>query len=317
MNKKPFIAAVVGPTASGKTAVSIALAKRLNGEILSCDSMQVYQGLEIGTAKPSEEEIREVPHHLIGEVPVTQDFSLSDYVACAERAANEICARGRLPLLVGGTGLYARSFLQGTVFEDNSRDDALRKCLTEQAEQNGTKALYQKLLEADPVSAGKIHPNNVKRLVRALEYFMLTGSPISNQEVQTQSREAPYDYLMLCLDFRDRQVLYRRINARVEQMMRQGLLSEAEVFYNQTRRLDKLPTAAQAIGYKELFPYLEGALSLEKAVENLKQATRNYAKRQLTWFRREKEITCLYVDAYKDIAALTDAAAVLIENRKK
>lgn len=317
MDERIFVAAVVGPTASGKTSLGIGLAKAFDGEIVSCDSMQIYQGLEIGTAKPSRAEQAEVPHHMIGTVPVTQSFSLSDYIDCAEKVIAGIAGRNKLPVLVGGTGLYARSLLQGSDFSEESRNDSLRIQLWEQAEQYGVLPLYEKLRAVDPVSAEKIHPNNVKRLVRALEYHEVTGKPISQQETKTQEREDRYRYSMICLDFRDRQTLYRRIHMRVDRMLEQGLLLEAETFFNQTKQSAVLPTAAQAIGYKELFPYFKGEVSLGVAVENLKQATRNYAKRQGTWFRREKNAAFLFVDDYQDEKALLQAAKALIQNQGK
>lgn len=313
MKNKTFVVAVVGPTASGKTALGIALAQHFGGEIVSCDSMQVYRGLSIGTAKPSDAEMRKIPHHLIGIVPVTQDFSLSDYILLAQEKIAEIRARGRLPVLVGGTGLYARALLQGAEFVEGTRDAALRQTLFLQAEAQPL-ALYQKLQAVDPAAAEKIHPNNIKRVVRALEYFQLTGKPISKLEQETNAREDRYAYAMLCLDFRDRQALYTRIDARVEQMLAQGLLKEAEAFYRQTQGLENLPTATQAIGYKELFPYFLGEITLEKAIANLKQATRNYAKRQLTWFRREKRAAVLHVDKYENTQALIQAAVLQIIN---
>lgn len=296
MKGKIPVLAVVGPTAAGKTALGIGLARHFSGEILSCDSMQIYRGLSIGTAQPTPQELEQVPHHLVSFLDVRESFSVSDYVKLAHETILSIFSRGKLPVLVGGTGLYARSLLRGFSFEDNCRDEQLRQKLFRRAEQEGAEVLYRELQKLDPDGAREIHPNNVKRVIRALEYCKLAGEPFSAQAARSKSAESPYDSLMLCISFRDRQKLYDRIDRRVDQMLDRGLLSEAERFYRFCLQCGSLPTAAQAIGYKELFPYFAGEVSLEEAVENLKRESRRYAKRQITWFSREPDAKFLYAD---------------------
>lgn len=296
-NKIPVIA-VVGPTAAGKTSFGIGLAQKFNGEIVSCDSMQVYRGLPIGTAQPTPEELALAPHHLVSFLEWETAFSVSDYVSLAAKTIREISGRGNLPILVGGTGLYARSLLRGFSFEENCRDESLRQKLFLRAEQEGIEPLYGELQELDPISAAEIHPHNVKRVIRALEYCKLAGEPFSRQAERSKSAVSPYRFLMLCVSFRDREKLYARIDRRVDEMLEKGLLAEAEHFYRFCAGQSALPTAAQAIGYKELFPYLEHKLSLPEAVENMKRESRRYAKRQITWFRREPEILFLYQDDF-------------------
>ncbi len=317
MEKKIPVVAVVGPTAAGKTAFGIGLARQFEGEIVSCDSMQVYRGLPIGTAQPTPEELAQAPHHLVSFLDLETSFSVSDYVNLAAETICEISGRGKLPILVGGTGLYARSLLRGFSFEENCRDEDLRQELFLRAEREGTEALYQELQSLDPVSAGEIHPNNVKRVIRALEYCKLAGEPFSRQAERSQSAVSPYRSLMLCISFRDREKLYDRIDRRVDKMIEEGLLSEAEGFYHFCRSLETLPTAAQAIGYKELFPYFESKLSLQEAVENMKRESRRYAKRQITWFRREPEIRFLYQDDYRSPKELLQEGIRLVEEFKK
>lgn len=304
-------AAVVGPTASGKTAFAIALAKRLNGEIVSCDSMQIYKGLDIGTAKPAPQELSEVRHHLIGFLEPEVPFSVSDYVAAAAPVLADIDKQGKLPIVTGGTGLYARSLLEGISFQEDCRDDGIRRRLNEQAEKEGAQAFYEHLQRLDPAAAAKIHPNNVKRIVRALEYHEVTGRLFSEQEEQSKPAKPPYRYRMLCLAYRDREILYRRIDRRVEDMLANGLIAEAESLYAQAGTGGALPTALQAIGYKELFPYLEGKASLDETAENIKRETRHYAKRQITWFKREKSIDFLYLDEIGFEKALETGISIL------
>ncbi len=310
MEKLP---AVLGPTASGKTALGIALAKQLSGEIISCDSMQIYQGLSIGTAKPSQEELREAPHHLIGFCPIEKSFSVSDYVTLAEKTEKEIRARGKLPILVGGTGLYARAFLRGVSFEAQGKDEKLRSALQEEARRRGIAPLYERLQKIDPQAAEKIHPHNEKRVLRALEFFEATGMLFSKQEERSKQAPPKYDYRVLCLCFRDRQTLYRRIDSRVDEMMERGLLREAQDFFETVSGSREKYTAAQAIGYKELFPYFLGEISLSQAVENIKKESRRYAKRQITWFSREENRLELYVDDFSSGEELAHFARQLLE----
>ncbi len=313
MDGKIPVAAVVGPTASGKTSLGIAVAQKFGGEIVSCDSMQIYRGLPIGTAQPTSEELAQAPHHLISFLDVREPFSVSDYVALASETVKEIFSRGKLPVLVGGTGLYARSLLRGFSFEENCRDDGLRGELFRRAKEEGSEALYRELRQMDPIGAKEIHPNNVKRVIRALEYCMLAGEPFSAQAERSRYAESPYRWLMICLAFRDREKLYERIDARVEKMLEAGLLEEAKHLYQLCRQSGPLPTASQAIGYKEFFPYFEGTSSFQEAVENLKRESRRYAKRQITWFRREPEARFLYVDDFPTSQALFEKCFALLE----
>lgn len=280
--KKPLLA-IVGPTASGKTSLSVLLAKRLDGEILSCDSMQIYRGMDVGTAKPTLEERRGIPHHLIDLIDADAPFSCADYVRAASQAINEVTARGKLPILCGGTGLYLDALLRGGNFEETETDPALREELLAYAAQYGNHALHERLSEIDPESAAAIHENNVKRVIRALEIYRTTGMTKSEADRRSRIPDSPYRSLVIGLHYPDRALLYQRIGQRVDQMLADGLEEE-------TRELllrgvfDKNSTAAQAIGYKELLGYLRGEESLADATERLKIATRRYAKRQLTWF---------------------------------
>jgi len=304
------VIAVVGPTASGKTGLAISLAELFAGEIISCDSMQIYKGMDIGTAKPTPEEMAKVPHHMIGIIDPSEDFSVSDYVLMAEKKISEVSSRNRIPFIVGGTGLYARSLLYGIEFNDNSRNDFLREKLMQQVEVGNIIDLYEQLRFLDPKAAEGIHINNTKRVVRALEYCIVTGEKFSEQcDIE---RANAHEFFMLGINYRDRETLYSRINRRVDMMFEEGLLKEAEEYYSNPLR----GTSAQAIGYKELFPYFEGEISLEEAVENIKRETRRYAKRQLTWFRREKQITWIYPDDYSSYSELVDAAVKMINESK-
>ena len=280
---KPRVLAIGGPTASGKTSLSVELAKRLNGEVVCVDSMQIYRGLDVGTAKVTEEEMQGVPHHLVGFLAPEEAFSVADFVALADRCIRDISARGKLPVLVGGTGLYMESLLCGLRFAEQKTDPAVRRQLEEEAERLGVDAMHEKLAQIDPEYAATVHPNNVGRVLRALELFQVTGVTMTRQRAESKPSEPPYDSLLFCIGFEDRSVLYQRIDRRVDLMLEQGILEEAQLVYDHR---DTYRTAAQAIGYKEFFPYLCGESTLEPCVEKLKQASRNYAKRQLTWFRR-------------------------------
>lgn len=313
MDGKTPVVAVAGPTATGKTRLGLGLAGKLGGEIVSCDSMQVYRGLPIGTAQPTPEELAEAPHHLVGFLDVDEPFSVSDYVELAGRAIGEIYARGKLPVLVGGTGLYARSLLRGFSFEEGARDEALREKLFQEADSQGPGALYQRLLQVDPAAAKEIHPHNVKRVLRALEYCILSGEPFSAQAARCAKAQSPYRFLLLCPVYQDRRLLYGRIDKRVDAMLEEGLLDEAERFFRHCQRAGTPPTAAQAIGYKELFPYFQGEKPLEEAVDSLKRESRRYAKRQMTWFKREEGARFLYLDGKGPEEALDEAVGIVEE----
>ena len=277
-NKHPVLA-VVGPTASGKTALGVALAEQFGGEIISADSMQIYKGLDVGTAKVTPEETRGIPHHGV-------DILQPD--------EHEISGRGHLPILVGGTGLYVQSFLYGVRFTAEKTPDGLREQLAAELNEKGPEAMYAELQAVDPEAAAAIHPNNHVRVLRALEHYRATGKKLSEQKADSRPPEKPYRSLILGLDFPERAQLYRRIDLRVDQMMEQDLLNEAKRVWEHR---DTYKTAAQAIGYKEFFPYFAGESALAPCVEKLKQASRNYAKRQLTWFRHMEGICWLDASA--------------------
>lgn len=275
--------AIGGPTASGKTALSLALAKRFGGEVISADSMQIYRRLDIGTAKASAAEQAEVPHHLLDIKDPEEPFSVAEYVKLADACIRSLTGQHRLPLVVGGTGLYISSLLDGIAFAEQKNDPALRRALQSRAEAEGSMALYQELAAIDPEAAAKIHPNNQGRVIRALELYQLTGKTMTQQKAESRPAQAPYEALVFCLGAGERSALYERIDRRVDSMLQNGILPEAEMVW---KNREKYKTAAQAIGYKEFFAYFEGTASLEECAEKLKQASRNYAKRQLTWFRR-------------------------------
>ncbi|MCI9576465.1 MAG: tRNA (adenosine(37)-N6)-dimethylallyltransferase MiaA [Clostridiales bacterium] len=286
------IIAVVGPTASGKSHLAVELAKWKQTEVVSADSMQIYREMSIGTAKPTPQEQEGVVHHLIDFVDLSQPFSVADYVSLAKKCVQSIYDQGKIPVLVGGTGLYIRSFLENISFSEQDRDEVLRLVLAQKAKEKGIQELVEELKSFDPESAERIDPNNLPRLIRAIEIYRTTGQTMTQQIQQSRQMPSPYQVCMIGLDYADRQVLYDRINRRVDQMLEQGLVEEA-------RRVLAQPngqTALQAIGYKELQPYFQGEISLEQAAENMKQETRRYAKRQLTWFRREKKIHWIYPD---------------------
>ncbi len=295
LHEKPKIIAVVGPTAGGKSALALTLAERLDGEIVSCDSMQIYRGMDIGTAKPTPAERAAIPHHLIDIAEPEEPFSAVDYVAAAGEAVTDILSRGKLPILCGGTGLYLDAFLRGESVETPGADPALREELLALATERGAEFLHAQLREVDPESADAIHPNNLRRVIRALELYRTTG--VTKTEWDRRSREAPSRFraTVLGLSYTNRNILYDRIERRVDQMLTDGLLEETRalaargVFHHS-------PTAAAAIGYKELLPYLAGECTLEDAIAELKTATRRYAKRQMTWFLAKPYIQWIAAD---------------------
>ena len=292
-NKHPVLA-VVGPTASGKTALGVALAEQFGGEIISADSMQIYKGLDVGTAKVTPEETRGIPHHGVDILQPDEPFSVADFTALAGALEHKISGRGHLPILVGGTGLYVQSFLYGVRFAAEKTPDGLREQLAAELNEKGPEAMYAELQAVDPEAAAAIHPNNHVRVLRALEHYRATGKKLSEQKADSLPPEKPYRSLILGLDFPERAQLYRRIDLRVDQMMEQDLLNEAKRVWEHR---DTYKTAAQAIGYKEFFPYFAGESALAPCVEKLKQASRNYAKRQLTWFRHMEDICWLDASA--------------------
>lgn len=303
------VIAIVGPTAVGKTSLSIELAKRFNGEIISGDSMQVYRRLDIGTAKVTSEEMEGIPHYLIDVRNDDESYSAADFQIAARQAIQEITKKGKLPIVVGGTGLYIQSLLWDYKLgsEGEVEDDSLRKKYEAFAEKNGNQALWEKLRTTDPLAAEKIHYNNRKKMIRALEVFQLTGHSILEPKEQPKKL---YDSFLIGLNT-ERTVLYQRINQRVDLMVQQGLLEEAE-------KLAKTPNvqAAQGIGYKELFPYFSGNSSLAEALEEVKLHSRRYAKRQLTWFRNRMSVQWYDLVQYpEEILEIESAVAKWLKNK--
>lgn len=264
-NKKPLLV-VVGPTASGKTALAVELAKAYNGEVVSADSMQIYKEMDIATAKPTIEEMQGIPHHLISILDNDQSFNVADYAKLAKAKIDDIHARGKLPILAGGTGLYVNAVVDNVDFGEIEFDEKLRSELNKRAEQIGGEALLEELRKVDPQLAATLHPNNTGRIVRGLEVYKTTGKTLTEFKKQSKLVKSPYKILMIGLTCRNRENLYERINKRVDIMLENGLVNEVKYIYSKT----KLKTAMQAIGYKELFGYLAGEISLEEAAENLK-----------------------------------------------
>ncbi len=289
------VIAIVGPTAVGKSALAIELALLLDGEIISCDSMQIYRGMDIGTAKATREERERVRHHLIDILEPDTDFSCADYSTLAQDAINDIISRGKMPIFCGGTGLYLDSVLEIPSFTSTKRDDELRAKMEALALERGADAVHSLLMEVDPESAMTIHKNNVKRVIRALEIYYTTGKKKSELDALSRTQPSPYDACVLFLCYRDKELLYEKINSRVDKMIELGLLDECRALWERGL-LSNGSTASEAIGYKELIPYFEGRASLDECVEELKLATRHYAKRQMTWFKRKSSYHTIYID---------------------
>lgn len=295
MNKIPVIA-VVGPTASGKTSLSIEIAKRFSGQVVSADSMQIYEKMNIATAKPTAHEMKGVPHHLIGFQPIDKKFSVADYVKSAKECINKIYMDGDIPVIVGGTGLYVDSLLQNIKFTEEEENTEIRKELTEMFDEKGAEYMLNMLAEIDPETAEKLHLKDKSRIIRALEVYKLTGKTMTEQKALSKAEPSPYKPLYIGINYCDRNILYDRINRRVDIMVENGLLEEAKDFYN----IDSDKTACQAIGYKELAPYFNGEKALDECLESLKTETRHYAKRQLTWFRKNENVNWVYPDDYEN-----------------
>lgn len=288
---------VVGATASGKTSLAVKIAQEYNGEIISADSMQIYKGMDIATAKATKEEMGGIPHYMLDFLSPEESFSVSQYVEMAKGFADDILSRGKIPIICGGTGLYIRSLVENVRFSPYDSDEKLRDELNERYEKEGGEVLLKELEEFDPDIVKTLHPSNNKRIIRAIEIYKTTGITMSEHIRKSKDIPSPYEWTVIGITFADRQKLYDRINARVDIMLEQGLLDETREFY----REHKGKTAVGAIGYKELKPYLDGEMSLEQAVENLKQVTRNYAKRQLTWFKKDDYINWIYADKCRDV----------------
>ncbi len=297
MMKKQKVIFIVGPTASGKTALGIEIAKRFGGEVVSADSMQIYKGIHIASAAPDEAEKEGIPHHLIEFLERTDIFSVADYVKKAREVINDITLRGKLPIVVGGTGLYISSLVDNTEYMEEKTDFVLRNEIEKEFDDKGAEEMLKLLSQIDPETAKRLHPNDRRRIVRAFEIYRLTGKTITEQNILSHKNESNIEPLLLGITYNDREKLYERINLRVDLMLSKGLLKEAEETFSQSDNKG----AFQAIGHKELYPYFEGNISLEEAGELLKQQTRRYAKRQLTWFRRDTRINWLYPDLSNDV----------------
>ncbi len=295
MNKIPVIA-VVGPTASGKTSLSIEIAKRFSGQVVSADSMQIYEKMNIATAKPTKDEMQGIPHHLIGFQPIDKKFSVAEYVTLAKECIEKIHSVGDIPVIAGGTGLYVDSLLQNFQFSQEDENTEIRKELTEMFHEKGAEFMLNWLSKIDPQTAERLHLKDKSRIIRALEIYKTTGKTMTEQKVLSKTEPSPYKTLYIGINYRDRNVLYDRINRRVDIMVLNGLLEEAKDFYN----IESDKTACQAIGYKELAPYFNGEKTLDECFESLKIETRHYAKRQLTWFRKNENINWVYPDDYEN-----------------
>mgnify|MGYP000469674578 FL=1 len=304
------VVSIVGPTASGKTKLSVELAKHFNGEIVSADSMQIYSGMQIATAKPTKAEMDGVPHHMMGFLPPDKTYSVASYVNDASKCIADIHSRGMLPFIVGGTGLYVDSLLNNISFSDDKRDEEYCSRLCKIGEEDGTDRLLDMLSEFDPESAQRLRGGrNIKRIIRAIEFYKTTGKTITEQIKESHNIPSPYSAVKLGLNCRDRQVLYDRINRRVDIMLDEGLLEEAQRVINSELSY----TSVKAIGYKELIPYFNGSKSLNDCVEKLKMETRRYAKRQITWFKRDTEINWIYIDEYNSFEEIYSYAKAVIE----
>ena len=287
--KKPLVI-LTGPTAAGKTKLSVALAKAVDGEIISADSMQVYRHMDIGSAKIRPEEMQGVPHHLIDILDPKEEFNIVRFQALAKEAMEQIYGRNRIPIVAGGTGFYIQALLYDIDFAENQEHTELRSSLEALAREKGAEELHRMLEKADPKAAEEIHANNVKRVVRALEYYRLTGERISEHNKAQRQKESPYNAAYFVLND-DREHLYRRIDARVDDMLKEGLLEEVKLL--KAMGLNRGMVSMQGLGYKELLSHLEGEISISEAVRILKRDTRHFAKRQLTWFRRERDVIWL------------------------
>ncbi len=310
MNNKIKVVSLIGPTASGKTALSVELAKKYNGEIVSADSMQIYKDMQIATAKPTKEEMCGIPHHLMDFLEPDKTYSVAMYVEDAKRCIEDIASRNKLPIIAGGTGLYVDSLLNNVKFSDESRNEKLTDELREIYELCGVDYMLDMLSAFDPVSAEKLsEQRNAKRIIRAIEFYKTTGKPISEQVENSMLEESPYKAIKIGLNFKDREKLYQRINKRVDIMLENGLLDEAKEVLESNLSY----TSVKAIGYKELIPYFSGEKTLEECIEKLKMETRRYAKRQITWFKRDTQINWIYIDEYNSFGEIFNKVCEIIE----
>ena len=297
--KKQKIICVVGPTASGKTELGVALAKSFDGEVISADSMQIYRDMHIASAVPDKSETDGIPHHLVEFLPYGSTFTVADYVKVARSKITEIANRGKMPIIVGGTGLYINSIVNNIEFTESQTDMELRERITKEFDLIGGEKMLARLHSIDPDTADKLHPSDKRRIIRAFEIFESTGNTKSFNDKMSLKNDSPYSAVMIGITYRNREALYKRINFRVDKMLESGLLDEAKSAFQKNLG----GGAVQAIGHKEFFDYFRGEISLEQATENLKRATRRYAKRQLTWFNKDARINWIYKDETNDVAS--------------
>ena len=312
MNKKPLVI-ISGPTAAGKTDLSVSLAKLINGEIISADSMQVYKGFDIGTAKTTSEEMSGIKHYLIDELEPDEEFNIFEFKTRAEKYINEIVSKGKIPVIVGGTGFYIQSVIYDVNFSEEGADRSYRKQLEHTAVEKGPGYLHDMLKSIDPSSAEAIHANNVKRVIRALEYHHETGQMISEHNQEQRAKGSDYNFAYFVLN-RERSVIYDRINRRVDKMIEDGLIDEVQKLIASGVSPDSL--AMQGLGYKEIYAYLDGRLSLEDAISLLKQSTRHFAKRQITWFKRERDVIWLNYEDFNSRQEMLDAMIRILSDKK-
>lgn len=310
MSEKPKVIVICGPTASGKTELSIKLAKQINGEIISADSMQIYKEMNIGTAKPSEEEKQGIKHYLLDFVSPDERYSVAQYKQDAKKAIKEILEKGKTPIIVGGTGLYIDSLIYEIEYNDIKIDENYRKELEKIAQEQGLEKLYEEALEIDPIAMEKISKNDKKRIMRVLEIYQATGKTKTEQEIESRKKEIEYDYYVFAINW-DREILYQRINKRVDLMIQKGLIEEVK---NILEKYKNFPTAMQGLGYKEVVDYINEIYTKEEMIEKIKMETRRYAKRQLTWFRKNKQTS--WLDGKNDIQNNIDIILEVINWKK-
>ena len=309
----PKVVCIVGPTGCGKTALGVALAKQYGGEVVSCDSMQLYRGMVIGTAAPTEAEMQGVPHHMVGVIDPREDYSVARYAADAAVCVDGILARGKLPVLVGGTGLYLDALLRGYGYAPGATGGAIRAELERRWDSEGGEALFAELRSIDPESAAALHPNDKKRIIRALEVYRETGRTMTQHNAESRLAPPRYEAVSIGLAYADREEMKRVIDARVDKMVAQGLFDEVRALL--ARGVPRTATAMQAIGYKECIGYLAGECAQQEAVDEIKLRSRQYAKRQLTWLRRSKDIHWFYREKSLDLpAALQFSTEILTNN---
>ena len=305
---KPKVIVICGPTASGKTSLSIELAKKINGEIISCDSMQIYKDMNIGTAKVTKDEMQGIKHYMIDFVSPDTRYSVADYKIDAEKAIETIINNGKTPIIVGGTGLYVDTLIYGIEYPEIKFDEQYRKRLEKESDEKGLEILYNKAKEIDEKAMQKISPNDKKRIIRVLEIYHATGKTKTEQEIESRKKEVKYDYKIFAINM-DREKLYERINIRVDKMIKNGLIEEVE---NLQKKYNHFPTAMQGLGYKEVVEYLQNEITKEEMIEKIKQESRRYAKRQLTWFRKNKQT--IWIDG---LAKLEDNIEIIEQELNK